>query len=187
MNNNSQHSQQLQQQAAAEPDNPGTSTTAPDLTITKSQLAAGEFLKSLNELSAALPFPPVGEAVLRGGNLPDIHVNGGFLAAAVAAVADSPELQAINVLDVDQGRETLQVLDAWTPVLTTVMGIERRLRFALNSRKSPLGGKARTAYAVARGLTKRDPHSQLAVHVQAMKAAAGLGRRRKEGTGQKGN
>ena len=185
MDSSHNEQQQFQQQAAAEPENPGSPATAPDLTITKSQLAAGEFLKSLNELSAALPFPPVGEAVISGAKLPDINVSVGFLAAAVAAAAESPELHAINVLDVDQGRETLQVLDAWTPVLTTVSGIERRLRFALNARKSPLGGKARTAYAVIRGLTQRNPHSLLAVHLQAMKAAARFNRR-KGGTVQKG-
>lgn len=181
--------QQLQQHtnAAADTGSPEGPGDAPVFTVTKSQEMAEEFLKSLAALSETLPMPLEAEALVSSRNLPHINVNKGFLEATVAAVKDTPALQAATGMDVERAMETLQILDAWGPVLINVTAFTRRLRFALNSRKSPLGSKARTAYAVAQGLAKGNPHDPIAMHLQAMKSAARFnGGRRKEGKVQAG-
>lgn len=185
MDTNQKQSQQSRQQAAEEPTGtPEVPTTVPDLTITKQQQLADAFLKSLAELSATLPIASDAEAVL-AQTLPNLNVRLGFLAAAIAAVAETPELQALGRLDVNSGRAALQLIDAWTPVLTSVEGFARRLRFTISWYKSPVATQARSVYAVSKGLVKGVPNSPLVPHVQAMKTGARFSRGRRKEAGNK--
>lgn len=162
--------QQQQQQAAQE--NPPA--TAPDLTVTKYQQMADDFLKSLATLSAAIPVPQGAEA-FAGRRMRDISVSRAFMAAGIAAASEVPELKAATAFDVDAAREALQFLDAWAPVLPSLTAFTRRLRLALAVRKSPVVAQVRSAYAVANGLAKGNPDSPAATHAQAMKTAAKFG------------
>jgi hypothetical protein len=158
-----------------------SSTTAPDLTVTKYQQLADDFLKSLATLSAAIPVPSSVEAFI-GRTRCDTRVSRGFLEAGIAAAAEVPELQAVTRFDVDAAREALQFIDAWTPVLPSVIAFRRRLHLALAVRKSPLVTQVRSAYAVANGIAKGNPDASVATHAKAMKEAAkfGSGRKKKE-------
>jgi hypothetical protein len=175
MDNNNQ--QQQQQAAEGAPGTAGAPTTAPDLTVTKYQQLADDFLKSLATLSA----PSTVEAFI-GRTRRDTRVSRGFLEAGIAAAAEVPELQAVTRFDVDAAREALQFIDAWTPVLPSVIAFGRRLHIALAARKSPLVTQVRSAYAVANGIAKGNPDASVATHAKAMKEAAkfGSGRKKKE-------
>lgn len=170
-------SNQEQQQETA----PDVPATAPDLTVTKSQQMADEFLKSLAALSATIPIPANAQALL-GPAKRDTRVSRGFLAAGIAAAAEVPELQAATRFDVDAAREALQFIDAWSPVLPSVQAFTRLLSLALALRKSPLTMQVRAAYAVANGLAKATPDAPVAIHAKAMKTAAKFNTGRKKGT-----
>ncbi|HEX7809606.1 MAG TPA: hypothetical protein VF608_12790 [Thermoanaerobaculia bacterium] len=152
---------------------PAVDTPTP--TITHYQQVAAEFMAALDEIAAIIPKL---EAIhVSTANLvrSRLNVPNEFLATVTAAVEQVPELQAIQKLDVNGARDTLQFLDAFRPVRDKVDAFAKNLKYTMDSRKAKLATDSLLTYDVAKGLA-RDPNSAtIASLVQNMKRD--LGRR----------
>lgn len=163
--------------AAAPPD--GTNTLplvdTPTPTITHYQQVAAEFMSALDEIAQIIPKL---EAIhVSTANLvrSRLNVPNEFLATVTAAVEQVAELQAINKLDVNAARDTIQFLEAFRPVRDKVDAFAKNLKYTMDSRKAKLATDSLLTYDVAKGLA-RDPNSAtIASLVQNMKRD--LGRR----------
>ena len=87
-----------------------------------------------------------------------LNVPNEFLATVTAAVEQVPELQAIQKLDVNAARDTLQFLEAFRPVRDKVDAFAKNLKYTMDSRKAKLATDSLLTYDVAKGLA-RDPNS----------------------------
>jgi hypothetical protein len=147
--------------------NPNAET--PNLTITRYQQLATEFMSGLDTLAAIIPKLEVKHVTT--ANLVKSHQNipNPFLASTVAAVEQSSELQVLKKLDVPSSRDTLQFIEAFRTVADKLNGVAQTLEFTLRSRKAALAIPALQIYDIAKGLS-RDPSSAgLALHVANMK------------------
>lgn len=110
----------------------------------------------------------------------NIGVDVKFVAAVIAAVETVAELQALKAkFDVAAAHDTLQMLDAYDPIVAKLQVLARELRFTLDARKAKVVSDARQIYAVAQRFA-RDPASEVMAHVETMKR--GLNRRRRSKT-----
>ena len=87
-----------------------------------------------------------------------LNVPNEFLATVTAAVEQVPELQAIQKLDVNAARDTIQFLEAFRPVRDKVDAFAKNLKYTMDSRKAKLATDSLLTYDVAKGLA-RDPNS----------------------------
>lgn len=143
---------------------PTTSTATPTITFYK-QLA-DEFMKELDEIAPIIP--QLEAAHISTVNFVRSHLNVPieFLATAIAAVEQTPALQAVNKLDVLAGRDTLQFIEAFRPVLDKVSAFTNALKFTIASRKASLAADSLQIYDIAKGLA-RDPGSAAIASVVA--------------------
>jgi hypothetical protein len=147
--------------AATPPD--GTVVTPPAVdtptpTITHYQQVAAEFMSALDQIAQIIPKL---EAIhVSTANLvrSRLNVPNEFLATVTAAVEQVAELQAINKLDVNAARDTLQFLEAFRPVRDKVDAFAKNLKYTMDSRKAKLATDSLLTYDVAKGLA-RDPNS----------------------------
>lgn len=143
---------------------PTTPTATPTITFYK-QLA-DEFMKELDEIAPIIP--QLEAAHISTVNFVRSHLNVPieFLATAIAAVEQTPALQAVNKLDVLAGRDTLQFIEAFRPVLDKVSAFTNALKFTIASRKASLAADSLQIYDIAKGLA-RDPGSAAIASVVA--------------------
>jgi hypothetical protein len=135
------------------------STPAPSTpTVTHYQQLAAEFTAQLVETAALVP--KLEPSHVSTVNFVRAHMNipTEFLATTVAAVEQTPELAAVKKLDVVEGRDTLQFIEAFRPVIDRVAALLRDLQYTVNSRKALLAADALQTYNIAKGLA-RDPNS----------------------------
>lgn len=147
--------------------NPNAET--PNLTITRYQQLATEFMSGLDTLAAIIPKLEVKHVTT--ANLVKAHQNipNPFLASTVAAVEQSGELQVLKKLDVPSSRDTLQFIEAFRTVADKLNGVAQSLEFTLRSRKATLAVAALKIYDLAKSIS-RDPGSAgMALHVANMK------------------
>jgi hypothetical protein len=115
----------------------------------------------------------------------NIGVDVKFVAAVIAAVETVAELQVLkSKFDVAAAHDTLQMLDAYDPLVAKLEVLARELRFTLDARKAKVVSDARQIYAVAQRFA-RDPASEVMAHVEIMKRGLnrrGLSRRRRSKT-----
>lgn len=147
--------------AAAEAPTDGTTTAAETPTtptVTHYQQLAAEFTAALEEIAALIPkleahHVSTDKFVRSHQNVP-IE----FLATVIAAVEQTPELQGVKKLDVLEGRDTLQFIEAFRPVLDRVAAFARNLQYTMASRKASLAADSLQIYNIAKGIA-RDPNS----------------------------
>lgn len=143
-----------------------TPTPTPTPTITFYQQLADEFMKELDEIAPIIP--QLEAAHISTANFVRSHLNvpNEFLATALAAVEQTPALQAVNKLDVLAARDTLQFIEAFRPVLDKVSAFANALKFTIASRKASLAADSLQIYDIAKGLA-RDPGSAALASVVA--------------------
>jgi hypothetical protein len=90
-----------------------------------------------------------------------------FTSSAVAAVQDTPILQAANTLDVNEVRGALQFIGAFQPLYEKVSLLAQNLKFTIMERRAQTTFKAQRVYGMAKQLG-RDPNSTIAGHVKIM-------------------
>ena len=158
---------------------PGDGTTAPPAipspTITRYQQVADNFAKALDEVIQLIPDLQIVHVsktnfVRSHANLPIP-----FLATAVVAVDDRPELKVLDKLDVNVGRNKLQFLDAFRPMSDKVRTFSANLDFTVASVRADLGASALQVYWIAKGIARSPEGAAVAAHVANMKRD--LGRR----------
>lgn len=98
-----------------------------------------------------------------------------FLGTAVASVEQVEELRNVRKLDVNRGRDTLQLIDAFRPIRDKVAAFAKDLDDALNSRQTALAGEALNAYDTAKSLARGGTNPALTSWVENMQRD--LGRR----------
>lgn len=145
--------------AATPPD--GTTPLAVDgasPTVTHYQQIAAEFMAALDQI--ALIIPKLEAVHVSTANLvrSRLNVPNEFLATVTAAVEQTPELQAVKKLDVNEARDTLQFLEAFRPVRDKVDAFAKNLKHTMDSRKATLATQSLQVYDIAKGVA-RDPNS----------------------------
>lgn len=136
------------------PDPAGT----PSPTLTHYQQLADQFSKALDDIVAIIP--KLESTHVATANFVRSHLNVPtvFLATAIAAVEQVPELRSVNKLDVAAARDTLQFIEAFRPVQDKVTAFASSLKFTMSSRKATLAADALQIYSIIKGLA-RDPGS----------------------------
>jgi hypothetical protein len=123
-------------------------------TITAALARADEFLKSLDALAALLPRMeaphPLTVDFVRG----HASVPLAFLYTALAAVEQRPMLQQLGKFDITSARATLQLIEAFRPVLDRLFAFAEKVRFTLDSRRSTLAADSLQAYAILKGMAR---------------------------------
>ena len=145
--------------AAAAPPADGTTTdpqTTPTPTVTHYQQLADNFSKALDEITAIIPKLEITHPATANFVRSHLNVPTEFLATAIAAVEQTPELQGVNKFDVTAARDTLQFIDAFRPIQDKVTAFANSLKFTMASRKASLAADALQIYSIAKGIA-RDP------------------------------
>jgi hypothetical protein len=104
-----------------------------------------------------------------------------FIGGAIAAVTDSPSLQASNTLDVDKAREAVQFIGAFQPLFEKVTLLAQNLKFTIGERKAQVSVKAQMVYGVAKQLGRVPENIGVMGHVKLMKEHLAKARRAKKG------
>jgi len=161
--------------AATSPD--GTADPANPLTptITYYQQLAEQTSKALDEIAAIIPKLEATHATTAPFVRTHLNVRTEFLATAIAAVEQVPELQGVNKLDVTAARDTLQFIEAFRPVQDKLTAFAKSLRFTMDSRKASLATDALQIYSIAKGVARDPGSADAASHVANLKRD--LGRR----------
>jgi len=170
---------------APPPVDPG-SDAPPTLTITYYRQLAAHLMSALDEISAIIP--RLGESVvLRTGvetkppsghhNIPLV-----FLSTAVDSVEQLPELQVVKKLDVNRGRDSLQLIDAFRTVQNRASAFGKDLGQVLDARQSALALESLDTYAVAQSLDRDKSNAALSEAVENMRRALGRAPRKKKVT-----
>jgi hypothetical protein len=104
-----------------------------------------------------------------------------FLGSAIAAVDASPELQGVKKLDVDEGREVLQFMDAFRPIEVKLLSLAKGLHYTIEARRAGLAANSLQIYAISKGVVRDPASAPLIGRVQAMKQDLGRSNRKKKG------
>ena len=124
-------------------------TDWPTTTRTYYDLLAEEIMDDLDRVAAKIPKLEAYHRASENEIRAHVNVPRPFLGTAVVAVEEIPELQAARKLVPEQGRETLQYLDAFRFVDDKLGELKSYVRFTLMSRKTALALRALQIYAVA--------------------------------------
>lgn len=125
-------------------------------TVTHYQQLADEFSKALDDIAAIIPKLEAQHPATANFVRSHLNVPTEFLATAIAAVEQTPELQGVNKLDVTAARDTLQFIEAFRPVQDKVTAFANSLKFTMASRKASLAADSLQIYSIAKGIA-RDP------------------------------
>ena len=139
------------------------------MTTTEALALAQNFYKSVDALAALLPNmeAPHSRTVdfVRGHNTIPLE----FLYTALAAVERTPVLQQVGKFDITEARATLQLLEAFRPVLDTMIAFASKLKYTLDSRRASLAAGSLQVYTILKGLARDTGGADEAVHVANMK------------------
>ena len=97
-----------------------------------------------------------------------VNVPAVFMVSTVALVEQRSDLRALDKLDPDEGRDTLQYLDAFRTVQDRIAALGVRLKRNLKSRKARLAWKCLQIYAVAKSLILDGGDPDLAARVEML-------------------
>jgi len=150
-------------------------SATPSPTITHYQQLAANFSKALDEIAAIIPKLEITHPATANFVRSHLNVPTAFLATAIAAVEQTPELRGVNKLDVTAARDTLQFIEAFRPVLDKVTAFANSLKFTMASKKASLAADSLQIYDIAKGVA-RDPGAA-AVAVLVANLKRDLGRR----------
>jgi len=129
---------------------------------------AGQLIRNIDQLTDTIPKVQLsqeltGKYVGRRQNVPDQ-----FLRTTIAAVEQSPELQAVNKLDPAGARDALDFIDEFRPVLDRVAAFARDLRHTIRARRAILRNDALHIYAVGKAIARDASSTAVASHVENM-------------------
>ncbi|HXH39303.1 MAG TPA: hypothetical protein VNN08_11800 [Thermoanaerobaculia bacterium] len=147
-------------------------------TITHYQQIAETFAKALDDMLALIPtfveaHPDTTRFVNRHQNVPLQ-----FIATAVAAAEENPELQG-GTFDATEARDALQYIDAFRPMADRLHAAAKNLTFSINSRKANAGNGALEVYAIAKRVALNPLSTTVSSHVSNLKRDLGKRRAKK--------
>lgn len=155
--------------AAADQPTDGTPGNTTFATTTRYQEIAAQFMSGLDALTALLPKLEAEHGTTINTVKGHLTVPNVFLASTIAAVEQTPDLQAFQDLDVVAGHDVLQFIEAFRPVANKVNALGRSLEFTMDSRKSALVVNALRVYDLAKSVARNPRNAALGAHVKTMK------------------
>jgi hypothetical protein len=152
---------------------PETRTPPPTYTPTIHTQIAKAFMDALDQITPAISQPKPSYIHRLNYLRSYLNVPEAFLDTAVSAVADMPGLQAVQKLNVAEGRDTLQLIAAFHDVFNKIRAFEKSLKFVVDSRRASLAWDALQIYDVAKALARRTGDVYLTAWVENMKRDLG--------------
>lgn len=169
--------------AVATNPNPEPGDETPVFVRTKYNDLADVYVAQLDRLTADFPRPiqtrqPANAAFVTF----HIGIPLRVLATGIAAIEQSQDLQGIKRFSAPEARDTLQLVDAFLPVIDRAEAFWSQLRFTINAMRAQVASNVLQVYGVAKTLG-RDPQSaELRAHGERIGRALGRkGRRGKKG------
>jgi len=155
---------------------------APDTpTITHYEQVAANVSKAIDELLALIPNFVASHPSTKGFVRAQKSVSDDFLISAIAAVEESPELQALNQFDVTQARDALQFSQAFRPIKDKLNAGAANVGFSIDLRRANVISPALQAYDLIKGLARNPAGTTAASHAGNLKRDLGRsGKRRKK-------
>ena len=101
-----------------------------------------------------------------------------FVEMALSAVQSSEELTGVRQLDAAQVQDDLQFAQAFQPLADVLIGVAKRLGLMIRVKEAKTGRNALGSYNIAKRVALNPNNTQLAVHVENLKAE--LKRKRKQ-------
>jgi len=151
-----------------------------DFTVTKYQELADNHSKGLDALIATVPHfeqrHESSEAFVFG----HLAIPEDFVSSTVAAVHENPGFQRYAALDVLQGRNATQFLDAYRPISEKLMAQGRDLAFTCDAIFANLASSSLDTYAIAKRVVRNPENAGLTQHVARMKRTLGRSGNRKK-------
>jgi hypothetical protein len=160
---------------------PGDLSTA-DFTVTKYQELADNHSKGLDALIATVPHFEQRHESSEAFVFSHVGIPADFVSSTVAAVHENPGFQRYAALDVLQGRNATQFLDAYRPISEKLMAQGRDLAFTCDAIFANLASSSLDTYAIAKRVVRNPENAGLTQHVANMKRKLGRGRPRKKVT-----
>lgn len=163
---------------AAAPPPDGTTpdpATGPTPTVTHYQQIADDFSKALDQIVQMIPNLEITHPATANFVRSHLNVPTEFLATAIAAVEQTPQLQHTGKLDTASARDTLQFIEAFRPIQDKVTALANSLKFTMASRKATLAADSLQVYNIAKGIARDPGAAAVASLVQNLKRD--LGRR----------
>src|ERR1041385_3945242 len=154
---------------------PPDPATGPTPTITHYQQLADDFSKALDQIVQIIPNLEITHPATANFVRSHLNVPTEFLATAIAAVEQTPQLQHTGKLDIASARDTLQFIEAFRPIQDKVNALANSLKFTMASRKATLAADALQVYNIAKGIARDPGAAAVASLVQNLKRD--LGRR----------
>lgn len=145
---------------------PGSTTLN---TTTRYQEIAGQFMSALDALTATLPKLEVEHGSTVNTVNGHLNIPNAFLGSSIAAVEQTPELQGLQTLDIAEGHDALQFIEAFRPVADKVNALARSLEFTMSFRKSALAVDALRVYDLAKSVARNPRNAAIVAHVKTMK------------------
>jgi hypothetical protein len=144
----------------------------PTLTVTQHQLLAAEFSAALDKVAALFPKPDPTLAVTKSFVRVRLSVPIEFLATAIVCVEQTPALRNVR-LDPRAGRDTLQLFEAFRPVIDKVDRFKRDVLQSLNVQIALLTEDALQIYGCAQTLARDEKSPTLTAFVENMRRDLG--------------
>jgi hypothetical protein len=142
-------------------------------TTTHYQQVAITFSAALDEIASDIPKLEEGYITTVDFVRSHLNVPLEFIAVVIAAVEQAPELQRVGVIDPVEARNTLQMVEAFRPIVSKVTAFLKTLELAVNSRLASLGNQSLQMYQISRQVA-RDPKNAAVKSLHAdMKRAFG--------------
>ncbi|HEU4887015.1 MAG TPA: hypothetical protein VFV49_03950 [Thermoanaerobaculia bacterium] len=152
-------------------------------TRTYYELLAEEILGDIEKLAAKIPKLEAHQRASRNAIRAHSNVPRPFLGTAIVVREDTPELVGATLVP-EQGRETLQLLDAFRVVDDRIGALKDDVHFNLMSRRTVLAVQALQVYSMTRSLARTKRDTKAAAHVENLKRDLGKRGRPKKKRGE---
>jgi hypothetical protein len=143
------------------------------LTITKYQTLADDLSAQLDEVMSKFPKPDPARPVTKDFVRARLSAPLEFLGTAIAGVEAAPELQGVRKLDVNTGRDTLQFIEAFRPLVHKVARFNKELRHLVNTKKALLTADAFNVYDVVKSLGRDEQSPAMVALAENLKRDLG--------------
>lgn len=161
--------------AAETPGNPADPATP---TVTHYQLVANDVAKAIDAVRALIPDLTIPHGTTRRFVHTHKNVSADFIASAVAAVESIPKLASAVQFDAVKARDTLQLLEAFRPIVDRLDALAGDLQFTLDSRKAETANEALLIYATAKSLARDPANAEITSHAGNLRRDLGRTRGR---------
>jgi len=143
------------------------------LTITQHQQFAKALSDALDKVLGMFPRSDQPRHVTAKYIRSRLNVPADFLLTAIVGAEENPGVTGLSKLDPNLGRDTLQLADAYRPVIDKLARCQKELTRAVNLRLAFLTDDARDFYALVKSLSRDETNPAWAALAEALKRDLG--------------